>query len=287
MNDMKIATVLSHFPLPMREEIIRAVGGGLSRVQEIRIRKEARSSVLLDGRLIPLSFCPSARQTEDILKSMLGGALYSHRDSIASGYITLRGGIRVGTLGFARYEDGRLVGVSDVRSLIIRIPTGVCHFADSIHRIYTEREGQGMLIYSPPGVGKTTALRSLAGTLGGGRYARRITVIDERGEFDESDYKACEVDILKGYKRMRGIEIAVSITGPQLIIVDEIGGEDTQSLLSALRCGVPIISATHGASIREIKSKPGFSEIISNGVFNCFVGISKGKDGYKLTVDKE
>ena len=288
MQNLKATSAVSLLPRQLQDEIIRLFGReGVGGLNEIRIRRQGRCSVLHGGRLITLRYSPSARQTEEILSGMLGGALYSHRDSIASGYISLAGGVRVGVVGNARYEDGRLVGVSDIRSLIIRIPTGVCHFASHIHSIYTERAGRGMLIYSPPGVGKTTALRSLAYTLGGGKTPIRVAVIDERREFDESEYRECEVDILRGYKRRAGIEIAVSVTAPEVIIVDEIGGEDTSALASAMRCGVPVIAATHGRSLKEIRTKPSLREIMSLGIFDTFVGISKGEDGYKLTVDKE
>lgn len=287
MQDGKLGYVMSLLPRQMQEEILRACGRErINRINEIRIRREGRCSLTFDGESLSLSFSPSAAQTEAILSTMMGGAMYSHRDSIASGYISLAYGIRVGVIGNARYENGSLVGVSDIRSLIIRIPTGICHFADQIYRIFNERTERGMLIYSPPGVGKTTALRSLAMSIGGAGK-RRVSVIDERREFDERDYRLCEVDILRGYKRCAGIEIAVSVTGPQVIIVDEIGGEDTPGLLSAMRCGVPVIAAIHGASIREIKSKPAMAEMLSSGIFDCFVGISRGRSGYNLTVDRE
>lgn len=287
MQSLRALSVISRLPRGLQDEIIRVSGReGIATLNEIRIRREGRCSVLHDGRLTALAYRPSARQIDEILNDMLGGALYSHRDDIASGYVSLGRGVRVGVVGHARYDADRLVGVGDIRSLIIRIPTGACHFADKIHSVFTDSTRRGMLIYSLPGVGKTTALRSLARTLGGGRSPYRVTVVDERGEFDENDYSECEVDILKGYKRRAGIEIAVSLMGAQVIIVDEIGGEDTASLASAMRCGVPIIAATHGGTLDEVRSKPSLKEIMTLGVFDTLVGISRGRDGYRLTVDK-
>ena len=175
---------------------------------------------------IPLFSTLKRNEAEALVNLLCEGALYAHRDTLASGYVTMRGGVRVGICGFARYEGGRLVGVSEMRSLVFRIPGGDCEIADELFSAFSEVR-RGMLIYSPPGIGKTTALRSLAASVGGGSNPRRVCVVDERCEFCDEDYADCEVDILKGYKRGVGIEIAVSVTGPQVIIVDEIGGEDT------------------------------------------------------------
>ena len=103
-------------------EIIRLAESrreGLSRIREICLRAEGRSSVLFgDERVTLLSdFCES--DMEGLLERMCDGAIYAYRDSISKGYITLSGGIRVGIGGHAKYEHRSLVGVSDIRSLIL------------------------------------------------------------------------------------------------------------------------------------------------------------------------
>ena len=63
-------------------------------------------------------------ETDQLLSRLTAGALYAFRDSIASGYLSLEGGVRVGLCGSAAYDGQDLVGISDMRSLLFRIPSG-------------------------------------------------------------------------------------------------------------------------------------------------------------------
>ena len=233
---------------------------------------------------IPLFSTLKRNEAEALVNLLCEGAMYAHRDTLASGYVTMRGGVRVGICGFARYEGGRLVGVSEMRSLVFRIPGGDCEIADELFSAFSEVR-RGMLIYSPPGIGKTTALRSLAASVGGGSNPRRVCVVDERCEFCDEDYADCEVDILKGYSRREGIEIATRTMSAEVIMIDEIGADDAESIKDVLRCGIPIVATAHAADYEEIKSKPGIASLISSGAFDVFVGISSCDSGYKLSVD--
>ena len=259
---------------------------GLSAIREIALRCEGRSSALLDGERVSLFSTLTREEADSLLARLCEGALYAYRDSISNGYLTLFGGIRVGVGGFAKYEHRSFVGVSDVRSLIFRIPGHECAFIDELEGIYRERSVTGMLIYSPPGVGKTTALRALAKRLGSGALSRRVAVIDERCEFDVEDYRSAEVDLLKGYKRKRGIEIATRTLAPDVVMIDEIGADEAEDLMSVVRCGVPIVATAHARSYGELRKRPSLEPLLRAEVFDLFVGISNDGGSYRLTVDR-
>lgn len=281
--------VLSLLPVGIGEEIRRlAYGrrGGLGRIREIRIRSGGACTLTLGEEEIRLYARPDRDEMDSLCQRILGGALYAHRDSIASGYISLGNGIRVGVCGSAAYEGGRLVGVRDLCSLAFRIPSGECEFADELYGVYLRGIGQGMLIYSLPGVGKTTALRSLAALVGGGDRPIRVCVVDERSEFVREDYYGCEVDILSGYRRPVGIEIATRTMSAQLIMIDELSAEDGESLLGVLRCGIPIVATAHAADFDDIMRRPALRPLIDLGVFSVYVGITRGESGYRLQVDR-
>ena len=281
--------VIDILPIAVAEEILRLCRGrrgGLDALREIRLRAEGRCSVLIGRERLPLFSTLTADETDKLVETLACGALYAYRDSIASGYLTLPGGVRVGLCGYARYDGERLVGVSEMRSLVFRIPTGECEFADELLSVYLSSVKAGMLIYSPPGVGKTTALRSLAASLGGGTHPRRVAVVDERCEFDAEDYRGCEVDILKGYKRRRGIEIATRTMSPDLIMIDEIGADDAEAILDVVRCGIPLVATAHASDRDELFSKSSLKELFACGAFDCLVGIFSTGDGYFLRVDK-
>ena len=293
MRSVKIKSpamrVIELLPQRIGEEIVRLASGrvgGVDSIREIRIRTDGLCSMLVGDESIRLFSSIDRDAMQGIMSRMTGDALYAFRDSIASGYISLDGGIRVGLCGSAAYDGQDMVGVSDMRSLLFRIPSAECEFADELYEIFKGGIGQGMLIYSPPGVGKTTALRSLARKVGGGRLPLRVAVVDERREFCDEDYLGCEVDILHGYKRRRGIEIATRTLSPQLIIIDEIGADDADALLGVVRCGIPLIATAHAGDFEEVMTRPALTPLYRCGVFSVFVGISKQRGEYKLKVDR-
>ena len=288
-NEKFVIEVISCLPEGLCDEILRISRGrrcGLCSLSEISLRVGGRCTLLADGEKLPLLTALSAREMDLIYERLMGGALYAAREGIASGYLTLPGGSRVGVCGYAGYDGGVLSGVSRISSLLFRIPRGECAFAEELFFVYRQGIGSGMLIYSRPGVGKTTALRSLAGYAGRGQDAVRVVVIDERCEFCEDDYVGAEVDILKGYKRTLGMEIATRTMSAGLIMLDELSGDDIEGLLRTVGCGVPIIATAHASGYDELMSRPALADILSSGVFKVFFGIDRSATGYTTRVDR-
>ena len=259
---------------------------GLSAIREISIRRGCPCRIVTAKGSICLSKILGKEDVDRVVRRLTEGALYAHRDSIAAGYISLFDGVRVGVCGYAKYDGDRLVGISDISSLLFRIPGGECAFGKEIYSAFCSGVSSGMLIYSPPGVGKTTALRYLARAVGGGANSVRVSVVDERLEFCESDYLGCDVDILRGYKRRAGIEIATRTMSPGLIIIDEIGGDDAAAICEVVRCGIPIIATAHASSFEEVMAKRSLSPLMSVGAFDLFVGISRKGEDYRLSVNR-
>ena len=275
--------VLELLPLKIRREILHI---GASRkdfpigMSEIRLRAVGRCSVLISGDSIPLLSTLSEGELEDITLSVADGSVFAYRDTVAEGYIPLSGGIRVGVCGRARYDGGELVGINGVGSLVFRLPFAECGFAERLTELFLGGCRSGMLVYAPPGGGKTTALRDLARLIGSGALAKRVCVVDERCEFLPEDYIGCEVDLLRGYKRSAGIEIAARTLTPEVIIIDEIGAEDAEGLRSVIRCGIPIVATAHASGIEEIFEKPALRALIDDGAFDLFVGIVRAGREY-------
>lgn len=280
---------LKLLPGAVCEEIIRllrARRGGIGALSEVRIRAGGLCSVLVGEENVILYNTVTPSEMEEVVRRLTDGALYTYRDSISSGFVTLEGGIRVGLCGLARYEYKSVVGVTDMRSLVFRFPRGECAFTEELHEIWRRGVGAGMLIYSPPGVGKTTALRALAGAVGRGEGARRVCVVDERCEFCEEDYRDAQVDILKGYRRKSGLEIATRTMSAEVVMIDELGADDAGSILQAVRCGIPLVATAHAASFEEIKKKASLSPLLECGAFEVFVGIRRSGGKYTLTEDR-
>lgn len=257
------------------ERICLSRGLSFAAVAEIRLSAIALSTITLKGRSIPLSVRLGYDEIHAILRRACDMAVFAHRDEISEGYISLKGGGRVGVCGHARYEGGRLVGVSAVSALVFRIPGGRCDLADKLHNFWREQDYSGMLVCSRAGVGKTTAIRALAAMVGGSSVAKRVVVVDERCEFDIGAYRSCTVDILRGYKRELGIEIAIRSMVADIVVVDEIGNtRDSDALMLAIGAGVSVLATAHGDDIKAIYRKREIARLIDNGIFSSYAIIT-------------
>ncbi len=280
MESVSLKRVLSVLPQAMTMEIttiMRGRLGGEDLLGEIRVIADGRCSIVHNREVLNLSYSPSCREVEKILSGLCSGSAYAFKDSLKRGFLSIGRGVRVGISGTARYDGGELVGVSEARTLVFRFPLYKCDFADKLIRIYKRGIGNGMLIYSPPAVGKTTALRALADEIS---KKKHLCIIDERGEFDPDHYTSASV--LSGYEKALGIEIALRTHSPEIIMVDELGMNECSALLSVLGAGVPVIATAHAGSVEGLLSKPSVAPLIECGIFSVLVGIERGRQGYRL-----
>lgn len=257
-----------------------------TRINEIRLRSSGPVSLVASGKNISLGISLGKERIKEVFKRICGGAIYAHRDDVCRGFITLPGGIRVGVCGHAHYESGSVIGVGDISSLVFRIPSGKCSFSSELYRKW-HRCGGGMLICSGAGEGKTTAIRALAGLIGSGADARRVVVADERCEFDPDEYTSSHVDILRGYKRALGIDIAIRTLSAEVLIVDEISSrDDACAMLSALGAGVTVIATVHARSLSDAMRREYIRELIDGGLFESVCVISRQNGAFSFSLEK-
>ena len=230
-----------------------------------------------------------------LLTRMCGGSLYAYSQTIHEGYITLREGVRVGVAGRAVCEEGRIIGVCEITGLCIRLPHihravggEICRLLRALNQGKTAPAG--ILLYAPPGEGKTTLLRGVAVGLAGGdgQAPLRTVAVDTRGELGfETEGRGLCLDVLRGYPRARGVEIATRTLSAQVILCDEIGDtEEALSLISTHHGGVPLIATCHGGSVTEILRKTGIRLLHEARLFGAYVGIRRDGRGdftYRVT----
>ena len=143
---------------------------------------------------------------------------------------------------------------------------------------------RGFLFYAPPGQGKTTVLREMIRVLACPPHSLQVCAVDTRGELAYGLQGQCQtLDILSGYPKAKGMEIALRCFAPQVIVCDEIGAAEAQALRFSASCGVPILASAHAANLVQLLSSPPILALHQVGVFGCYVGIRRRGSGIHFT----
>lgn len=260
---------------------IESGGWGFGQIEELRLRTERSAFLTTDRGSVRLMSVLSRSEIDKIVLALCDGSLYAHRESISEGYLTLRDGVRVGICGRASVEGGRVLGVYDISALNFRFPIHRRGLGAPVARLLRGLpSGQGVLVFAPPGEGKTTLLRSVAEEMASGSQPWRVAVIDTRGELGAFlSESALSIDLLSGYPRALGIEIATRTMNAELILCDEIGEErEASAILSAQNCGVPFVASAHAEDVRGLLRRAGIRRLHEARVFGAYVGIRRRKD---------
>ena len=214
-------------------------------------------------------------------------SIYAFSEEIKNGFITVKGGHRVGIGGKVLYGNQGIENIINISSLNIRIAREKKGISDHIINNLIDNEGEfyNTMIISPPQCGKTTLLRDIIRNLSDGFNGIRgfkIGLVDERSEV-AGIYRGVaqkdigiRTDVLDACKKYQGIMMLVRAMSPEIIAVDEIGGiDDINSIDEALRTGVKFIVTVHGNSLDEISNRKNLKDILGDKVFKRYIILDK------------
>ena len=244
--------------------LLYAREGGLMQLTELRLRAGAVSSAVIGGRSLPMFATACRAELERIADRLSEYSPYAFAEAMAQGYLTTEAGIRV---GICRDKGSR----GSLRSLVLRLPLHGCSYAEWLWRLWRERGRDGMLLFSAPGGGKTTALSALVRLIAR-RERLRVVVIDERCELPVAGFSDTTVDTVRGIPKAEGITMAARTLSPELIAADELAtAEEAKALFDAGRGGVPLLVTAHADSCAELMLRPPARRLIDAGFFPCLV----------------
>ena len=295
--------IINSLSLNLREKIKKLPKSNLN-IEEIRLR--AQKPLILnannkdyfynekDNDLVIKMDKPYIVTREDIEQTfqiICKYSIHTFMDDITKGFITLRGGHRVGIVGKAIVENGQVKNIKHISSLNIRISREIIGCSDKIldHIIKDNNQVNNTLIISPPQCGKTTLLRDIVRNLSNGNKrfgfkGTKVALIDERNEIGGSYLGVPQMDvgirtdIIETCPKDIGIIMLLRSMSPNVIVTDEIGNEkEVKALYTALNGGVSLITTVHGDSIDDIKGRKELSHLLDRELFKKVIILSARK----------
>ncbi|MBP3359485.1 MAG: Flp pilus assembly complex ATPase component TadA [Clostridia bacterium] len=213
----------------------------------------------------------SPNDIEEAVDILTLSSLYSAQDEIKNGFITARGGHRVGLCG--RMTSGGDF-VTDITGLNYRFAREVIGAADmAAEAVFNNGNIKSTLIVSSPGCGKTTFLRDLIRQISD--KGVNVSVVDERGEIGavHNGMPAFDLgantDIFDMCGKTEGMKLMIRSMSPQVVAVDEIGDEeDISAIRAAARSGVSVFATIHASDWRKDIGKE------LTACFKCVISLS-------------
>ncbi len=249
-------------------------------INEIRLRSGNHLILRFTTREIVTDYIVSKEDILNILLSISKNSIYSIQNDINNGFLTIKGGHRVGVTGEVVLEDDKIKNIKNISSMNIRIAREIKGAASKlINYVVNGNNINNTLIVSGPGCGKTTMLRDLIRQIS--NIGRNVALIDERGELASMhEGKAMldvgpRTDVMSFCPKHKGITLVTRSMGPDVIATDEIGNrKDIEAIKNAALTGVSLLFTMHGRNINDLKKNKEVNQIISEGYFDVIVFLS-------------
>jgi stage III sporulation protein AA len=272
--------------LPMRvQEILQTVQ--LDDLEEIRMRVQRPLECSAAGCVKVYPHVVTTEDAMQLLNRISQFSIYTLEEELRRGYITIRGGHRIGLAGRVVTEKGFVKLIRDVSSFNIRIARQKLGIAEPLLSYVYENNWKNTMIVGPPQTGKTTLLRDFARIISIGHKgipSAKVGIVDERSEIAGSvkgvpQYElGVRVDVLDACPKAEGMMMLIRSMSPEIVIADEVGREeDVEAILEAVYAGVGLFITAHGYGYEDVKKRPSLRKMIEYGVFDRVIELSKTK----------
>lgn len=248
-----------------------------------------------------IDYIPTKEDIKSMIQRISNYSLYAYEEDIRQGFITIKGGHRIGIAGECVMEKGEVKTIRNISSVNIRICREIIGCSDKVMKyIISGQRIYNTIIISPPKCGKTTILRDIARNISNGISTlsfngRKVTVIDERSEIGACHFGVPQsdlgirTDVLDNCLKREGLIMAIRSLSPELLICDEIGTKgDMEALMMAFNSGVNIITTIHGFTVEDLYKRKVFCDLLDNEILERAIilsnrnGIGTIEDVYSL-----
>lgn len=277
-----VRDVIQYFPSSMYQILYDALESNSqieNSLYEIRVRVGKPIILRLRQTDIMIQYLVSQKEIIQILEKICDNSIYAYRNQICEGFITIKGGHRIGIAGTAVVENSEVINLKYITSLNFRIAREILNCSDNIIKNILDIENQTIfntLIVSPPGKGKTTILRDIIRKISNGieevNFKGKVCgLVDERGEI-AATYKGVpqndvgiRTDVIENIPKAKGMKMLIRSMTPEIIACDEIGSnEDVEAIKESMISGVKGIFTMHGKNIEDVRNNKNVNDLIEN-----------------------
>lgn len=246
--------MFDYLPENVKKEIVKK---SLDKLTEIRLYQSGQVFLRYDGKLRPLA-CNDGKNTDiffekcelnRIVERLTLRSLYAFNDKIVHGFLTGKDGERIGLAGEFVFDGNGIKTIKNYSSLNVRIHRNVKGCSDELLDILPDNGLFNIMIFSKPGMGKTTMIRDVVQNIAKtGKYS--ILVVDERDEIISGTVLP-GVDVLKNCTKKYAFENGIRSLAPDLIVTDELFGVDDFSAVErAINAGVKVVATAHANDVK-------------------------------------
>ena len=281
--------ILKVLPIEIKEKVKNKLDG----LEEIRIRVN-KPVILQYGQAEEiLHYIIDSAMILSILQNICDNSIYAYQEQICNGYVTIKGGHRVGITGNVVIKENKVINISYINGLNFRIARQVlnCSYTAIKYIInLPENTIYNTIIVSPPGRGKTTILRDLIRNISNGIEdigfkGVNVGLADERSEI-AAMYKGIpqndvglRTDILDNVPKAIGMKMLIRSMNPKIIVADEIGKEeDIDAINYAVCSGVKGIFTAHGSNMEDIIKNPILNKLYNANTFELILFLDKNRE---------
>lgn len=264
----------------------------LQDIEEIRLRTNKPIIIKNSKGNSILIHIISKEELQETFQKICEHSIYSYQKQICEGFITIKGGHRVGITGSCVIENDKIININYISSLNIRIAREKKDVSNNIlNYVIDGNDINNTIIASKPGCGKTTILRDLVRKLSTGIEefnfkGKTCGIIDERGEI-AAMYKGIPQndigilsDVLENSSKSDGVRMLIRSMCPDIIVCDEIGRkEDVDAIDYAMCSGVKGIFTAHGKNLNELYLNNEIKYLLDESIIETIIFLDEKKRG--------
>lgn len=286
MND-----ILIYFPTNIRNLLYNEIKNE-ELLEEIRIRINKPIILKFNKREQIIKYFVNQEEILRILQSVCENSIYSYQHQIAEGFVTVKGGHRVGISGSCVVENGKVININYINSLNFRVARQIFNISkNALKYILNIKENTifNTLIVSKPGCGKTTLIKDITRQISDGTddfKGLKVGVIDERGEIaalyrgiPQNDI-GLRTDVIDNVSKNDGMKMLIRSMSPEVIIADEIGNiNDIEAINYAVCSGAKGIFTAHGQVLEDLYINKTLNELMNQNIFEVIIFLNTKEKG--------